>query len=78
MTGSRRRFDYCLGGTGTLFFIPALYPTAHPSSRPAAGLPFASKARHPAPVDANVSSYSGMARRDDSRGRRRDLSLIHI
>ena len=58
--------------TGTLFFIPTLYPTAHPSSRPAAGLPFTSKARHAAPVDANVSSYSGMARRDDSRGRRRD------
>ena len=57
---------------GTLFFIPTLYPTAHPSSRPAAGLPFTSKARHAAPVDVNASSYSGMARRDDSRGRRRD------
>ena len=71
MTGSRRCFDYCLGDRDAVF-IPTLYPTAHPSSRPAAGLPFASKARHPAPVDANVSSYSGMARRDDSRGRRRD------
>ena len=57
---------------GTHCFLPTLYPTAHPSSRPAAGLPLTSKARHAAPVDANVSSYSGMARRDDSRGRRRD------
>ena len=58
--------------TGTHCFLLTLYPTAHPSSRPAAGLPFTSKARHAAPVDADVSSYSGMARRDDSRGRRRD------
>ena len=57
---------------GTLFFIATLYPTAHPSSCPAAGLPFTSKARQAVPVDANASSYSGMARRDDSRGRRPD------
>ena len=57
---------------GALFFIPTLYPTAHPSSRPAAGLPLTSKARHAAPVDVNASSYSGMACRDDSRSRRRD------